>query len=79
MSCLNISDTAIITVKSVTYSVLFMTLANLKQPIYLKGLSLMIIVIYQKYISEQSMLRFQSATIILTIWSKLKYRKLKIF
>ena len=79
MSCLNISDTAIITVKSVTYSVLFMTLANLKQPIYSKGMSLMIIVIYQKYISEQSMLRFQSATIILTIWSKLKYRKLKIF
>ena len=34
MLCLNISNTAIITVKNVDYVVLFITLANLKQLIY---------------------------------------------
>ena len=52
--------------------VLFMTLANLKQFIYLKILRLKIVAVYKKCIPKKSMLKIESTTIILTIQSKQK-------
>ena len=49
MLCLNIGDIAIITVKNINYVVLFITLANLKQLIYLKILFLKIVSIHKKH------------------------------
>ena len=60
MLCLNISNTAVITVKNVDYRCIIMTLANLKQFICSKILFFMIVDIYKKNIS---ILRIESANI----------------
>ena len=63
--CLYISDIDIMTVKNIDYGCIIHVLTNLKKLIYQKILCLKIVTIYKNYISKKSILKVESATMIL--------------